>query len=283
MIWYVTKALLGFVATLLVAAMLIVALTPGAGGGSLGDLLIFNLGMSASLNASVGALLADRLAVTVPLVVLAIIVTVLVGGAIGWGAGQRPGSWLDRALGGLAQAVAAIPGFWLGMLLVLLFSAVLRLLPPGGFVPWSQSFGGALASLLLPALALALPQAGLLALLVRDTLAGISGSAYFTALGARGVSRSEALRAHGWRMALSKVLAGLGAMLGALIAGALVVESVFYLPGLGRLSFDAVTAGDMPLLRGALFIVVLLIAGTLFLIRLGRLLAEPPLPAGSGA
>lgn len=275
---FIIRKLLGMVATMLVAAAIIfllldtvpgdtarfilginatdeaVAVLHGQLGldqpglqrffGWIGAMLVGDFGLSPTRDAPVGALIAGALGVTIPLALLAMILSTAIGLPVGILAARR-GSFADMVLMVLARIGMAVPNFWFGMLLVLLFSVTFRWLPPGGFVPWGDNALGALSSLILPALALALPQAAILARAMRTTLVDIQRSDYIRAARAKGMTMREAVWTHGMRNAVLAVLTILGLQFGTLIAGTVIVENVFYLPGLGRLIFDAIAARDL--------------------------------------
>jgi len=247
--------------------------------GWLGHALVGDFGRAADGGAA-GAEIAARLAVTVPLALLALILAVIIGGGAGYVAALRPGSVGDKALVGLAELGIAAPNFWLGMVLSLLFAMLLRWLPPGGFVPWQDSVGGALVSLLLPALALALPVAGGLALRTRDAVAMARMSGPVLGARARGQTAREAMRREGVPAAMLRVASGLGAAAANIVAATVIVETVFYLPGLGRLILDALTAHDLATIRGGIVVLILLAAGAAFLLSLAAGWADPRLRAG---
>jgi peptide/nickel transport system permease protein len=163
------------------------------------------------------------------------------------------------------------------MLLVLLFAVVLRWLPPGGFVPWGENPLGAFNSLILPAIALALPQAAILARVMRTALVDVQGSDYIRTARAKGLTLSEAVWKHGVRNAMLPVLTILGLQFAYLVAGTVIVENVFYLPGLGRLIFDAISARDLILVRSSVIILVLAVIGTMFLTDLAYAWVDPRL------
>lgn len=234
----------------------------------IGGMLHGDFGLSYTQNAPVSALIAARLAVTLPLALLALLLALSLGLALGLAAARRPEGIGDRLLTGLSRVGVAIPSFWLGMVLVLVFSATLRWLPPGGFVPWMESPLSALASLILPAMALAVPLAAALALDTRAELVDVERSGSLRAAAARGLSRREAMLRHGYRNALLPLLPAAGRYAVQLIAATVVVETVFYLPGLGRLALDAVSARDVLVVRAVVMVLVTLMAGTVFLVRL---------------
>jgi peptide/nickel transport system permease protein len=177
----------------------------------------------------------------------------------------------------LAQLGVAIPNFWFGMLLTLIFAVTLRWLPPGGFTPWSENPLGALRSLVLPSLALALPQAAILARVMRTALVDIQEQDFIRTARAKGMTMGEAVWRHGVRNALLPVLTILGLQFAFLIAGAIIVENVFYLPGLGRLIFTAISERDLILVRGAVMVLVVTVSLSMFLVDLAYGLVDPRL------
>ncbi len=317
MIWYVSRKLLGLAATLIVAAALIFValdLLPGDParfilgvnatpdsvaalqqqlgldrpplerfGSWLSGMLVGDFGTSYTQGAPVGGLIAGRLGVTLPLTLIAMVLSVAIGLPLGIAAARRRGSPLDTGLMVLAQLGVAVPNFWFGMLLVLLFSVTLRWLPPGGFVPWHDNPAAAFTSLVLPSIALALPQAAILARVMRTALVDVQGSDFIRAARAKGLTLSEAVWRHGVRNALLPVLTILGLQFAYLVAGTVVVENVFYLPGLGRLILDAISARDLILVRSSIIILVVAVIGTMFLTDLAYAWVDPRLRARSEA
>jgi peptide/nickel transport system permease protein len=260
----------GAVATILAAAVLIyfiLALAPRPDTalpsdflGWLGGALIGNFGLSDTQGFDIGPILAERLAVTVPLVLLAFLPAVLIGLPLGYAAARHGGTWIDKLLSGLAAFGTAFAGPWLAMLLVLLFASTLRWLPPGGFIPWLQNPIGALGSLVLPALALALPLAGALALSMRDALAAAQRAPMMQTAHVLGISPREAVHRHALPNALAAAAATLSLQVALLVPASVIVENVFYLPGLGRLIDTALAERDVTALRAGLVALVALIA-----------------------
>lgn len=245
--------------------------------GFAAGVFVGNLGPSTAMGQPVGTLIGGALGVTIPLTLLAMILASGIGVPAGIFAARRRGSIGDTALTVLARIGVATPNFWLGMLLVLLFAVTLRWLPPGGFVPWGENPVAAFASLILPAIALALPLAAILALAMRTALIDVRSSHYIRAARAKGMTTQEAMRRHGLRNALLPVLGTASLHFAWLIAGTVIVENVFYLPGLGRLIFDAIAARDLFLIRGSVAVLVLLMIGTTFLMQFGAALFDPRL------
>jgi peptide/nickel transport system permease protein len=199
----------------------------------------------------------------------------VIGAALGALAALRPDGFGDRALVALASVGTAVPSFWLGMVLVLAIAGGLHWLPSGGFVPWQQDFGGALLSLLLPALALALPAGCGLATEVRDALVAARWSSYVLAGRARGATATDAFRQDGIPTAALSVAKRAIPRAAEIVLGTVIVENVFYLPGLGRLILDAVNARDLTLVGGALLVLILLMSIMTFLFQIGVAWADP--------
>jgi len=284
MLRFTLRQLAVLLATVLITGWLIHAVLSAAAGAHpiplsfvswLGHVLFGDFGPSATTGRSVGGLIAARLGLTIPLALISMLMAGLIGVGIGALAALRPDGFGDRALIALASIGAAAPSFWLGMVLVLAFAGGLHWLPPGGFVPWQQGVGGALLSLLLPALALALPVGCGLAVIVRDALVAARQSAYVLAARASGMTEVEAFRRDGLPAAGLSVLKPAVPQAVAIVLGTVIVENVFYLPGLGRLILDAVTARDLTLVGGALVVLVLLASGTTFLLQVGFAWADP--------
>ena len=236
-----------------------------------------DFGLSTTQGLPVATLIGERMAVTLPLSLIAMVVSVVIGLPFGILAAMRRGKGTDTALMVLAQTGVAIPNFWFGMLLTLLFAVTLRWLPTGGFVPWQEDPLAALRGLVLPGLALALPQASILARVMRTALVDVTGQDFIRTARAKGMTRDEAIWRHGVRNALLPVLTILGLQFAYLVAGTIIVENVFYLPGLGRLIFSAISERDLVLVRGATIVLVLVTAATMLVVDLCYALVDPRL------
>jgi peptide/nickel transport system permease protein len=240
-------------------------------------LLWGDLGQSHTQGLPVAELVAERMAVTLPLALIAMVVSVVIGLPIGIVAAMRRGKTTDTALMVLAQTGVAVPNFWFGMLLTLLFAVTLRWLPTGGFVPWQEDPGAALRGLVLPGMALALPQASILARVMRTALVDVAGQDFIRTARAKGMTKDQAIWRHGVRNALLPVLTILGLQFAYLVAGTIIVENVFYLPGLGRLIFTAISERDLVLVRGATIVLVLVTTATMLVVDLCYALVDPRL------
>ncbi len=230
----------------------------------LGGLLTGDLGKSYTYSVPVFDLIKERVAVSLPLAAISLALSTLIALPVGVFAASRRGKFSDTLAMGVAQVGVAIPNFWFALLLVYLFAVTLRLVPAGGFPGWGAGFGVSLKSLILPSIALALPQAAILARVTRSALLEVLGEDYIRTARAKGLSRRQVLYRHALRNALIPVLTILGLQFAFLLAGTIIIENVFYLPGLGRLVFQAITQRDLIVVEG----VVMLLIATLILVNL---------------
>jgi peptide/nickel transport system permease protein len=236
-----------------------------------------DLGTSNTYAVPVAELLAQRLPVSLPLAVLSLVLTAAIGIPLGALAAARRGRGVDAGVMGLTQLGIAVPNFWFGMLLVLVFAVTLRWLPAGGFPGWSVGPGPALRALLLPAIALAVPQASILARVMRSSLLETLGEDYVRTARAKGLSAGEALRRHALRNAMIPVLTIMGLQFSFLLAGTIIVENVFVLPGLGRLVFQAVNQRDLIVVQSVVMLLVASVVVVNFCIDLAYAAVDPRL------
>lgn len=194
----------------------------------------------------VGQLIASRLSVTFPLASLAVALTVLAGIPLGVVAASHHRRLGDVGTMLFSQLGIAIPSFWAGLLLVLLFSVYLGWFPAGGFIQWAESVGGTLRSLLLPALALGLVQMAILARATRSTMLEVLRADYVQTARSKGLSDRLVLYKHALKNGFIVIVTLLGLQISHLLAGSIIIENVFYLPGLGRLVLGAISARDLP-------------------------------------
>lgn len=235
-----------------------------------------DMGISYTYKAPVAGLIADRLAVSLPLAAIALALSAAVALPLGLIAAARRGRGTDTVVMGVAQVGIAVPNFWFAMLLVLLFALRWRLLPAGGFPGWSDPIV-ALRSLILPAVALALPQAAILARVLRSALIETFDQDYIRTARAKGLSRAQAITRHALRNAMIPVLTILGMQFAFLLAGAIIIENVFYLPGLGRLIFQAITQRDLIVVESAVMLLVVAVILVSFLTDLAYAAVDPRL------
>lgn len=243
----------------------------------IGGMLTGDFGTSYTYRVPVGELLAARLWVSLPLTLYALALSTAIALPVGVWAASRRGRPADIVVMGATQLGIAVPNFWFAMLLVLVFSINLRWFSAGGFPGWEAGLGAGIRALTLPAIALALPQASILARVMRSSLLETLGQDYIRTARAKGLSRPQAIRRHALRNALIPVMTIIGLQFSFLLAGAIIIENVFFLPGLGRLVFQAITQRDLVVVES---VVMLLVAGVIlvtFLVDLAYAAIDPRL------
>jgi peptide/nickel transport system permease protein len=247
------------------------------------SLLQGDFGTAFSYRVPVRDLFLERLAVTAPLAFLSLTLTLVFGLCLGCYAALHAYRKGDAILKIFSQLALAIPNFWLGLLLILSFAVQWRLFPAGGFAGWENGIGQGLRSLLLPALSLSLAQSAILLRITRAALLDTLSEPYMRTARAKGLSRAQSLWRHALPNTLLPVLALLGLQLTFLLTGAIVVENVFALPGVGRLLFQAVSQHDLPLVQNLLLIFVAVILAVNFLVDLAAISLDPRLRAAKEA
>ena len=251
-------------------------------GRWIGGFLVGDLGQSTTYGVPVAGLVAERLAVTLPLALLAMGLSVLLALPLGVMAAARQGRAADALVAGFAQASVALPNFWIGLLLILVVAVGLGWLPAGGFPGWSAAPGAALGALVLPAVALALPQAGILTRVTRAAVLDVLGEDFVRTARAKGLTRRAALWRHAVPNAMVPVVTILGLQFTFLIAGSVLVVNVFGLPGLGRLAYQAFAQRDLVVLRDVVLLFASMVVVMNALVDLAYLALDPRL-RGRGA
>ncbi|MBN9888628.1 ABC transporter permease [Salipiger abyssi] len=244
----------------------------------IGGMLQGDFGTSYTYRAPVAQMVTERLWVSLPLALYALTLSTLIAFPAGIYAAARRGRAGDIGVMGATQLGIAVPNFWFAMLLVLLFALKLRWFSAGGFPGWETPLA-ALKALTLPAVALALPQAAILARVMRSSLIDILHEDFIRTARAKGLSRRQALWRHGVRNALIPVLTILGLQFSFLLAGAIIIEQVFFLPGLGRLIFQAITQRDLIVVESVVMLLVFAVISVNFLTDLAYAAADPRLRA----
>lgn len=235
-----------------------------------------DFGTSYTYRVPVAELVADRLWVSLPLAVLSLLLSTVIAFPVGLLAAANRGRAADYGIMGGTQLGIAIPNFWFGMLLVLVFAVNLRWFSAGGFPGWEEPLL-ALKSLLLPSVALALPQAAILARVMRSALIETLAQDYMRTARAKGLSRRQALLRHALRNALIPVLTIIGLQFSFLLAGAIIIENVFFLPGLGRLIFQGITQRDLVVVESVTMLLVFAVIVVTFAVDIAYALADPRL------
>jgi peptide/nickel transport system permease protein len=244
----------------------------------IGGLLRWDLGNSHAYSSPVTELILERLALTVPLAVMAMTLTVVIALAVGLYAASRHNRLGDVGLMGLAQVGIAIPNFWFAILLILLFSVHLQWFSAGGFAGWEEPLL-ALKGLLLPALSLAVVQSAILARITRSALLEVLREDFVRTARAKGLSRRQALWGHVLRNAMIPVITVMGLQFAELLAGAIVVENVFYLPGLGRLIFQSIANRDLIVVRNCVMLLAAMVVTINFVVDVLYAVIDPRVKA----
>jgi peptide/nickel transport system permease protein len=224
--------------------------------GWVGGLLGGDMGTSYTYRTPVSDIVSDRLQVSLPLALYALTLTVVVAFPVGILAAARRGSGTDITVMGMTQLGVAIPNFWFAILMVILFAINLRWFSAGGFPGWDAGIFPAIKALTLPAIALALPQASILARVMRSSLLDTLSEDYMRTARAKGLTRRQVLWRHALRNAMIPVLTIIGLQFSFLLAGAIIIENVFFLPGLGRLVFQAITQRDLIVVESVVMLLV---------------------------
>ncbi len=240
-------------------------------------MLVGDFGTSYQYRTPVAEMIGDRLWVSLPLALYALILSTAIAIPAGIFAAARRGGPGDIAVMGATQFGVAIPNFWFAMILVLIFAINLGWFRSGGFPGWDEGVWTGLHALTLPAIALALPQAAILARVMRSALLDVLGEDYMRTARAKGLSQRQAVWKHGLRNALIPVLTILGLQFAFLIAGAIIIEQVFYLPGLGRLIFQSISARDLIVVESVVMLLVFAVIVVNFLVDLAYAAVDPRL------
>jgi len=241
-----------------------------------GGLLRGDLGLSYSYRVPVAGLVRDALSVSLPLAGMALILSIAIGIPAALLAARRPDGWFDRSIAIGGEIGLALPSFWLAMLL-LIAPIVFGLGGTGGYVGWDSGIGPALAGLILPAIALGLPQAAVVLRVTRAALGRELSADYVRTAEAKGLDRDTILARHVLPNAAAPILAVIGLQAPFLLAGSVLVENVFALPGLGRLALQAIASRDLVTVQAVVMLIVAVTVVTSFAIDLVQALVDPRL------
>ncbi len=217
-------------------------------------MLTGDLGNSYTYGTPVAALIAERLTLTIPLAIMSMSMTVVLALAAGIYTAANHNRLGDVGVMSLTQFGIALPNFWFAILLILLFSVKLQWLSAGGFAGWDESILAAIKSLLLPAIALSVVQAAILARVTRSAVLEVLREDFVRTARAKGLSKRDVLWRHVLRNAMIPVMTVMGLQFANLLAGTIVIENVFYLPGLGRLIFQSIANRDLIVVRNCVML-----------------------------
>lgn len=236
-----------------------------------------DFGMSYAYGTPVGELVAPSLALTIPLAAMAMALNIVLGLTLGLYAAahhNRPG---DIVVMSFSQIGIALPTFWVGILLILLFAVALGWLPAGGFPGWGAGFWPGLRALILPAVALALVQGAILARVTRAAVLDIMREDFVRTALAKGLSPGAALRRHVLRNAMIPIVTVFGLQFSSLLVLTIVVENVFSLPGLGHLILNAIANRDIVVVRDAVMLLAAMVVAVNFVVDLLYVAIDPRL------
>ncbi|MGI8572407.1 MAG: ABC transporter permease [Solirubrobacteraceae bacterium] len=244
-----------------------------------GIILHFDFGYSYYSSQSVLSLIKDRFPATLSLTLGAVVVWMLAGIPVGIISAIKRGTFLDRFAMGGALVFVSLPTFWLGLLLLLLFAnttGYFHIFPGfASYVPLSQSPVKWFTSLILPWFVLAATSAAIYSRLLRGSLLETMGEDYIRTARAKGLSERRVIMRHGVRSAITPILTVLGLDIGQLLGGAIITETVFDIPGIGRLNFDAITHSDFPIVQGTVLLAALFIVLANLLTDIGYAYLDP--------
>jgi peptide/nickel transport system permease protein len=239
------------------------------------NMITGDLGRSITYDVSISSLIFSRLQVTVPLAVLSMTFAILLSIPIGIYSALHRNRMGDYGIMIFSQIGLAVPAFWAGMLLILLFAVTLHWFPAGGFQSWLTDAARALKSLLLPAFSLGFVRAAVLTRMTRSSMLEVLGEDYIRTARSKGLSNRRVVYKHAFRNAILPVITIIGLQAGDLLAGAIIVENVFYLPGIGRLVFEAIGQRDLPVIQGVVLFIAALIVVINFLIDVAYRYLDP--------
>lgn len=234
-----------------------------------------DLGESLKYQQPVIDILLDRIPVTFSLAMLSIVLTALIGIPLGIFIARTDGKWVSTILSMLTQLGIAIPSFWFGFILILLFSVTFKLFPSNSYVPWSEDFFGALQSFFLPALALALSNIAIMIRYLRNTILDQMKMDYVRTAKCKGLSERWIVYRHILRNAFIPILTIFGMIIADTLGGSIIIENVFSLPGLGSLLIQSISARDFPLVQSMVLYIAVLVVFINFLVDLLYKVIDP--------
>ena len=242
-------------------------------------MLVGDLGLSYAYSSPVAELVVERLTLTVPLALMAMGITSVLALVAGIYAAARHNKLGDVGVMALSQAGIAIPNFWFAILLILLFSVHLGWFAAGGFPGWDEGVLAGIKALMLPAISLAVVQSAILARITRSAVLEVLREDFVRTARAKGVSRRGAMWGHVLRNALIPVITIMGLQFAELLAGTIVVENVFYLPGLGRLIFQSISNRDLIVVRNCVMLLAAMVVIVNFAVDLLYAVIDPRVKA----
>lgn len=239
------------------------------------NLALGDLGRSITYDVSITSLIISRLQVTIPLAILSLIFAVSISIPMGIYSSLHRNRLGDYGIMAFSQVGLAVPAFWAGILLILLFAVTLHWLPAGGFHAWQTDPIKALRSLLLPAFSLGFVRAAVLTRMTRSSMLEVLGEDYIRTARSKGLPKRIVVYKHAFRNAIIPVVTIVGLQAGDLLAGAIIIENVFHLPGVGRLVFEAIGQRDLPVIQGVILLIAVIIVVINFVIDIAYRYLDP--------
>ncbi len=240
-------------------------------------LLRGDFGVSYTYKVPVSELISDRVWVSLPLAIYSLALAIVIAFPVGVLAASKRNSPADVGIMGATQLGIAVPNFWFAMILVLVLAIQLRWFTAGGFPGWDEGFWISLKALTLPAVSLALPQASILARVMRSSLLDTLSEDYIRSARAKGLTRRQTLWRHALRNALIPVLTIIGLQFSFLMAGSVIIEKVFFLPGLGSLVFLGITQRDLIVVKSVVMLLVFAVIVVTFVVDVAYAFVDPRL------
>ncbi|RWL19372.1 MAG: ABC transporter permease [Mesorhizobium sp.] len=244
-----------------------------------GNVLSGDFGRSIGSGQEVLPLILDRFAVSSTIVFLAVIVASAIAVPAGMLAAWKQDSLRDITVVATSTILLSIPSFWLGLMLMLIFGLYLGWLPVVGYVPFSRDFAQAALYVILPVVTLVLVESGPIARMARASTIEVARLEYITHARAKGLSESAVMWRHAFKNAFAPTLTLIGLVLGSLLSSIVVIETVFTIPGLGRLLVDAIYARDYPVIQGSMLFVAFIYVAVNLLVDLIYPLLDPRVTA----
>lgn len=232
----------------------------------LGGVVQFDLGTSLFSTLGVWEAVSDRLPATLSLAAVTLLFSVLLGVSVGALAALRPGSLLDRVATVGASLGVAVPNFWLGLILIVVFAIDRRLLPAGGYAPLADGWWNWLQFLILPAIALGAAASAEIARQTRSTLAAVLQQDYIRTAKSKGLGPLKVVGKHATKNAAPPVVTIIGVQVARLVGGTVVIEQAFSIPGVGSLAYQSVFTGDIPMVQGIVLMAAVLVLLSNFLV-----------------
>jgi len=239
------------------------------------NLPLGDFGRSITYDIPVGSLIFSRLQVTIPLALLSLIFAIFLSIPMGTYSALHRNRAGDYGIMVFSQIGLAVPAFWAGILLILFFAVTLHWFPAGGFQPWTTDPVNALKSLLLPAFSLGFVRAAVLTRMTRSSMLEVLGEDYIRTARSKGLPKRMVVYKHAFRNAVIPVITIIGLQAGDLLAGAIIIENVFHLPGIGRLVFEAIGQRDLPVIQGVILFITTMIVVINFVIDVAYAYLDP--------